>query len=136
MGRPFSGRRTKLFPSHLVRYERQRRERPERAPGEVYTAETLARAIARGVAAENRRRKKAAANAGKMEWPRLETWTPYRLRHAAATRIRKEFGIETGPMSRPCAGIFRDSLYYSSLASPVDVAVVQKSVVHFLILIR
>jgi integrase len=80
-------RKTPLFDSHLARYERERVERAQagraRELGETYDARTFNRAIARAIAAANRDR----------ESP-IPHWFPYQLRHAAATRIKREFGLE------------------------------------------
>ncbi len=45
------------------------------------------KAVQRGVQTANRHRREQAL-------PPLPTWTPYQLRHSAATRIRAEHGIE------------------------------------------
>ncbi len=69
------------------RFRRERASDPSRAPGEVYTATAFRRAIERGVVLANRDR------TGRGSDP-LPRWTPYQLRHAAAERIRREFGLE------------------------------------------
>jgi hypothetical protein len=88
------GRRTPLWPSHRRRYARERAARCRRKVGEVYTSQAVTRAIARAVRAENKRREQAARKSGAKEWARLESWTAYRIRHAAASRIRVEKGEE------------------------------------------
>lgn len=55
-----------------------RKENPERKPGEVYTVSTYRTAIAR-----------ACRRAG------ITEWHPHQLRHAAATALRRDFGLET-----------------------------------------
>lgn len=82
-----SERKTPLWASHVRRYEQQRQAKPQRAPGEVYDARVFRRAIQRAVAAANRDRTAPGL-------PSLPDWTPYQLRHSAATRIREQFGIE------------------------------------------
>ena len=82
-----SERKTPLYASHRARYERQRGEKPARNVGDVYIAATLRRAITRAVKAANRLRPEEGL-------PPLPNWTPYQLRHAAATRLRKQFGLE------------------------------------------
>jgi len=62
-----------------------RRRRPKRQPGERYTPNTYAQAVARGVARANEHRGDA---------PPIPRWSPNQLRHSAATEIRKQFGIE------------------------------------------
>ena len=70
-------RKTPLWPSHLDRQERKRKAVPRRAPRDRYDTTTYSRAITR-----------ACKKAG------VPSWTPGRLRHNAATEIRKEFGLE------------------------------------------
>lgn len=55
-----------------------RKLRPERAPGERYDTRGYGRAIAR-----------ACVKAG------VPHWHPHQLRHTTATRLRREFGIDT-----------------------------------------
>ena len=80
-------RKTPLYPSHAARYRRQRVERPDRIVGEVYTADAFRKAVQRAVTAANRERKAKGLDP-------IQSWSPYQLRHAAATRIRKDHGIE------------------------------------------
>lgn len=75
-----AARKTKLWPSHSNQARRaRRRERGSevQALRECYDTNSYRRAIARGCEAAG-----------------IETWSPNQLRHAAATRIRKEMGIE------------------------------------------
>jgi integrase len=74
-GRPAKPKRTAAR-----RRGRGRRAKPlpTRAPGAAYTVDTYRRAIAR-----------ACERAG------VPAWTPHRLRHSVATRIRAEFGLES-----------------------------------------
>ena len=51
---------------------------PQRQPGEAYTVGSYCRAITR-----------AAKRA------KVEPWTPHRLRHTAATQVRREFGLDS-----------------------------------------
>ncbi len=77
-------RKSKVQPS-----QRSRRKRnPKRKPGESYTTAAYRRAVHRAVEAANRDRKKR-------ELPLLPMWSPNRLRHSAATQIRKEFDLES-----------------------------------------
>jgi integrase len=69
-----AARKTRRTPSEL---SRPRRPRPERAPGDRYTAGSYRQAIAR-----------ACRKAG------VPVWTPLQIRHAAATAIRRRFGLE------------------------------------------
>jgi integrase len=70
-------RKTPLWPSHLKKQAKKRRKHPRRAPRDRYDTVTYARAIRR-----------ACKRAG------VPVWSPGRLRHNAATEIRKEFGLE------------------------------------------
>jgi len=54
-----------------------RLDSPQQQPGEAYTVGSYRRAITR-----------AAVRAG------VEAWTPHRLRHTAATEVRREFGLD------------------------------------------
>src|SRR5690606_9043564 len=82
-----ANRKTPLYPSHVARYAREAAARGDRDVGDIYTAATFRRAIARAVKAANRTR------AGEGLGP-IPNWFPYQLRHAAATRIRKLHGLE------------------------------------------
>ncbi len=72
-----SRRRTPLWRSHLAAIDRKRRELRRKEVGDRYTANSLRGAIHR-----------AARVAG------VSAWSPNQLRHAAATRIRRELGLE------------------------------------------
>ena len=70
-------RKTPLWPSH-VRIQRAKRcPEPKRVPGDIYETRTISHAI-----------RKACERTG------VAPWSPHRLRHAALTRIRTEFGIQ------------------------------------------
>lgn len=71
------GRNSPLWPSHERCQARKRRAAPEKQPGDAYTANSLLGAV-----------KRACKAAG------IPPWSPNQLRHAAATRIRKEMGLE------------------------------------------
>ncbi len=70
-------RKTPLWPSHLQAQERKKRRRPRRVLHDQYDVPAYRRAIAR-----------ACQKAG------IPQWSPHRLRHTAATEIRKVFGLE------------------------------------------
>lgn len=75
-----AARKTKLWPSHSNQARRaRRRERGSevQALRECYDTNSYRRAIARGCEAAG-----------------VPSWSPNQLRHSAATRIRKELGIE------------------------------------------
>lgn len=83
-------RRTPMTPSQQRRKPKQR---PKRQPGERYTPVSYCRAIHRGC-------EKAfpapdgLSDAEKKKWRREHRWSPNQLRHNAATRIRKEYGLD------------------------------------------
>jgi integrase len=79
-----AARRTPLTPSQR---NRKRKTRPRRAPGECYGPKVYGHAIASGIANANRERKRLGL-------PEIPRWGPNRLRHNAATRLRKEFGLD------------------------------------------
>ncbi len=105
-------RKTPLYSSHK---KRRRSRRNSQGAGDFYSRDSYRRAVARGCdcafpppAPLGRRE-----NETKLEWKnRLDAeqkqqldvwrkahrWHPHRLRHAAATRFRKEFGLETARM--------------------------------------
>jgi integrase len=66
-------RRSKVPPSQMDR----RKPKPKRKPGKRYTVQSYRHAVAKGC-------RKAE----------IATWHPHQLRHAAATRLRKEYGVE------------------------------------------
>jgi integrase len=71
-------RTTPRYPSHLERNRRKRKKVRRRAPGACYSVDSYRRAITRAC-----------------ELAKVPTWGPHQLRHAAATHLRREFGIET-----------------------------------------
>jgi integrase len=104
-------RKSKVQPSQQDR----RKKRPKRVPGERYTtvsyghaiADACARAFPHPITAElsdkdldaARRAELQAwceANQAELEsWRKSHRWHPNQLRHSAATRIRREFELET-----------------------------------------
>jgi integrase len=68
-----AARKTKVQPSQQSR----KKARPRKVPGDRYTVESYRRAI--------------EAGCGKAGVPR---WHPHQLRHSAATRLRREFGLD------------------------------------------
>ena len=66
---------------------------PRKSPGDHHTRDSYRRAIHNAVNAINRERRKAAEEAG-VEPELLPLWSPNRLRHSAATRIRAAYGLE------------------------------------------
>ena len=70
-------RKTPLWPSHLQHQARKRKSTPAKQPSEAYTPNSFLGALRKGCAAAG-----------------VPSWSPNQLRHAAATRIRKERGLE------------------------------------------
>ncbi len=70
-------RRARKSPMTPSQAARRPKASPDRAPGERYTTSSYGRAIAY-----------AATKAG------VEQWGPNRLRHTAATRLRREYGLD------------------------------------------
>lgn len=67
----------RMSPMTPSQAKRKRKRNPERAPGGRYTVKSYRRCVAR-----------ACEGLG------IESWHPHQLRHNAATRLRKEYGIE------------------------------------------
>lgn len=71
-----------------------RSKKPRRQPGSRYTKDSYARAIKRACEKAFPIPDDLDKN-GVKEWKALYFWSPNRLRHSAATKIRKEFGLES-----------------------------------------
>jgi integrase len=71
-----------------------RRKRPKHEPGERYSTDSYRRAIQR--ACDN---------------VKIPHWHPHRLRHNAATRLRKTFGIEAAKIVLGVRSIIMAELY-------------------------
>jgi integrase len=89
-----------------------KRRAPQRAAGERYTTDSYRRAIQRaceiafGMPPELRRAPKgepaealADRHKAAKAWRELHCWAPNRLRHSAATEIRKRFGLEAAQVT-------------------------------------
>jgi integrase len=76
-------RKTRVQPSQ----ENRAKSQPEKQPGNAYTVESYRRAVACGI-------KRANADRAERGEPEIPSWHPHRLRHSAATRLRKEFGLD------------------------------------------
>jgi len=99
-------RKTKVQPCQILRAKRSRSRKAKRAPQEFYSVTSYRRAIARAcetafaMPAEIRAAKddapdvKAAKAAERRKWRAAHVWHPHQLRHSAATRLRREFGLE------------------------------------------
>jgi integrase len=64
-----------------------RKDRPGVGPGERYSAQSYGQAIRYGIAKANREAEKTGG-------ARIPWWHPHQLRHSAATRLRREFGLD------------------------------------------
>ena len=69
-----------------------RKRRPKRRPGDRYDTNSYRRAIHRAVELANRKRRPEGDEP-------LPKWSPNRLRHSAATEIRKRFGLEAAQVT-------------------------------------
>jgi integrase len=67
---------------------RRPKKRPEKAPQSRYRTDSYGRAITGGIA-------KANADRAARGEPSVAHWHPHRLRHSAATAMRREFGVDT-----------------------------------------
>ncbi len=76
-----AARKAPVQPSQVDRSKRK----PERTPGDQYSKDSDNRAIRRAVDRANRERD---------EKDRLPYWHPNQLRHAVATKVRGEAGLE------------------------------------------
>lgn len=72
-----------------------RRENPQVSPGEVYDSAAFAKAVRYAIDAINKEIKEKAEEEGIKNPKLIPEWTPYQLRHTAATKVRKEMGYET-----------------------------------------
>ena len=73
-----------------------RTDNPQRTAGEKYDSDSYYKAVRHAITACNKVRRAEAKAAG-VEPELVPKWTPYQLRHTAATKVRKEMGYE-------CAG--------------------------------
>ena len=69
-----------------------RLKHPTRSPGDRYTKDTYNRAITRAITKANQARHAAGQEP-------LPSWSPNRLRHAAATEVRRQFGLEAAQVT-------------------------------------
>ena len=92
--RPFLKTRTDACLFTPRQSERNRRGRQPKGLRDHYTADTYRRAIQYTINRANRAIK-ADAKARGIDRPDLiPVWTPHQLRHSAATRFKREFGLE------------------------------------------
>jgi integrase len=76
-------RKTRVQPSQ----QNRRKRNPRKIPGERYDPKVYGHAIGYGIANANRERETLGL-------PPIPRWGPNRLRHNAATRLRREFGLD------------------------------------------
>jgi integrase len=70
-----------------------RRRNPAKLPGDHYTLHSYARAIARGCDKASPAPDDIKGDESR-QWRKAHRWSPHRLRHNAATNLRKEFGLD------------------------------------------
>lgn len=85
-----ANRKTPLTPSQ---HRRRPKRNPQKRPGECYTIGSYEHAINRGCDKAFPPPKKLRESEIR-QWRKDNRWSPNRLRHSAATFLRKEFGIE------------------------------------------
>jgi integrase len=83
-------RKTPLTPSQRAR---KRKARPRWSPGDSYDTRSYYHAVLYGVRRVNAKAKKEAETTG-TEPKEIPAWHPNQLRHNAATRLRREFGLD------------------------------------------
>jgi integrase len=98
-----AGRQTPLWESHVAHQAKERAKRGRKPRGDRYDVASYRRAIARAcnrafphptLSAIARKHLDDAQRAELEAWRKAHRWHPHRLRHSAATAIRKRFGIE------------------------------------------
>ncbi len=85
-------KRRKTPLAHGNRPGTNRPDHPQRPPGEIYTVDSYRRAITRGADKANFWAKggRVVSNEERI----IPRWHPHQLRHTAATKLRREFGVE------------------------------------------
>jgi integrase len=97
-----ASRKTPRWASHMKRNAAKRKAKPKRPRGDHYTPESYGRSIAYACRNADRAARREALESAATDEEReaieatvyVPTWAPNRLRHNAATGLRKEFGIE------------------------------------------
>ena len=79
-------RKSPVCPCH----QKRRKRTPKLSPGVKYSTESYRRAILNGIDRANR----ALKAAGGSDADKIPCWHPNQLRHSAATRIAREFGLD------------------------------------------
>lgn len=88
-------RATPMTPSQA---ERVPKRRPKRRPGNRYTTNSYRRAIHRACDQADRAARLVSADV-RADQRIVPQWAPNRLRHAAATEIRRQFGLEAAQVT-------------------------------------
>jgi hypothetical protein len=83
-------RKSKVQPSQRNRSK----AKPKWKPGERYDTRSLDHAIAYGIRKANRESERKAKEAGAKIPEPIPHWSAGRIRHNAATRLRREFGLD------------------------------------------
>jgi integrase len=79
-------RATPLWPSHVKAQARNRKTKPKRTPGASYDVHAYRRAVVYAITKANKARAKDGL-------PLVPHWHLHQLRHSAATRLEREFGM-------------------------------------------
>jgi len=86
-------RRNRKSPVQPSQQDRRRR-RPRKGPGEKYNTDSYRQAIQYAIEKANAEARRKAQAAGLEHGEPIPAWHPNQLRHNAATRLRKEFGLD------------------------------------------
>ena len=86
-------RRNRKSPVQPSQQDRRRR-RPRKGPGEKYTTDSYRQAIQYAIEKANAEARRKAQAAGLEAGESIPAWHPNQLRHNAATRLRREFGLD------------------------------------------
>ena len=71
------------------------KEDPKCKPGNEYDSMSYGKAVRHAITAANKAIKETAKEKGVEQPELIPVWTPYQLRHTAATKVRREMGYET-----------------------------------------
>lgn len=93
-----SARKTPRWPSHMARNAAKRKKNPLRVPAAHYDPMSYCKAVAEAIDKANAARDRHLADCGP-NLPVVQKWKPNQLRHAHATQIRKQYGIEAAQIS-------------------------------------
>lgn len=91
-----ASRRTPMTPSQAKRRPVVHRLR---APGDRYTATSYRRAINRACDKASPAPNNLSSTETSRDWRKAHRWSPNRLRHTAATEIRRRFGLEAAQVT-------------------------------------